>query len=166
MSNETMTRLATEPLAASLKSCGYRKTGRKFCRAPGDVDHLIVIQKSDASSARQIRVTVNLGIWIRSLAPIRAGVADKADLWSAHWRERIGHLMPAPKDVWWTATSDDEASAIGQEMAGAVAKYGLPVLETFSDARTLVALWREGESPGLTKAERRRLLEKYEHQAT
>jgi hypothetical protein len=166
MSNESMTRLATEPLAASLKSCGYRKMGRKFCRALGDVDHLIVIQKSVSSSAREIRVTVNLGIWIRSLAPIRAGVPDKADLWSAHWQARIGHLMPAPKDRWWTATSDDEASAIGQEMAGALTKYGLPMLERFPDARTLVALWREGASPGLTEFERRRLLEKYERQAS
>jgi len=165
MSNATMTRLATEPIAAVLKSCGYRKTGTTFHRALDDVDHLINLQKSASSSSGEIRATVNIGISVRSLAPIRAGVPDKASLWSAHWRRRLGELMPAATDRWWTATSDDEASAIGQDLAQALVQYGLPVLEKLADAGAVVALWRQGMAPGLTESQRRRLLEMYEHQA-
>jgi hypothetical protein len=165
MSNATMTRLATEPIAAVLKSCGYRKAGATFRRALDDVDHLVNVQKSASSSSNEIRVTVNLGIWVRSLAPIRAGVPDKASLWSAHWRERLGELMPVTADRWWTATSEDEASAVGQDIAQALVQYGLPVLEKLVDARAVVALWRQGMAPGLTESQRRRLLEMYEHQA-
>ena len=164
MSNATMTRLATEPIAAVLKSNGYRKTGNTFRRALDDVDHLMNVQKSASSSSGELRATVNIGIWIRSLAPIRAGVPDKASLWSAHWRCRLGTLMPAATDRWWSATSDDEASAIGQEIAEALVRYGLPMLEKLADASALAALWRQGVAPGLTEVQRRRLLEMYEHQ--
>jgi len=160
-----MTRLATEPIAAVLKSYGYRKTGATFRRALDDVDHLINFQKSASSSSAEIRATVNIGIWVRSLAPIRAGVPDKASLWSAHWHRRLGELMPGSTDRWWTATSDAEASAIGQDIAQALIQYGLPALEKLADARAVVTLWRQGMAPGLTESQRRRLLEMYEHQA-
>lgn len=73
--------------------------------------------------------------------------------------------MPAATDRWWTAASDDEASAIGQDIAQALVQYGLPVLEKLADAHAVVALWRQGMSPGLTESQRRRLLEMYERQA-
>ena len=165
MSNATMTRLVTEPVAAVLKTCDYRKTGNNFHRPLNDVDHLVNIQKSASSSSGEIRATVNVGVWIRGLAPLRAGVPDKPSLWSAHWQCRLGEVMPAKNDRWWTATSDDEARMIGQEIAGALIQYGLPVLETLADAQAVVALWRRGLAPGLTDVQRRRLLEKYDHLA-
>ena len=73
--------------------------------------------------------------------------------------------MSAATDRWWSATSDEEASAIGQDMAQALVQYGLPVLEKLADAGAVVALWRQGMAPGLTESQRRRLLEMYEHQA-
>jgi len=78
MSNDTMTRLVTEPIAALLKSHGYRKTGRTFRRVLDDVDHLITIQKSVASSALEIRLTVNLGVWIRASRGSGPGCPTKA----------------------------------------------------------------------------------------
>jgi hypothetical protein len=163
MSNATMTRLATEPIGAVLKRRGYRRTANTFCRALDGVDHLVDVQKSARSSSGQITATVNIGVWIRRLAPIRAGVADKPSLGSAHWRCRLGQLMPAASDRWWTATSNDEATAIGEEIARALVQYGLPALEKLADAHAVVSLWRRGVAPGLTEGQRCRLLQRYEH---
>lgn len=165
MSNASWSRTIAQPLRELLKPRGFKKTGLTFSRPLDDVDHLIGLQKSMASTADESRVTLNLAVWVRRLATVRAGLVEKPNIWDAHWRLRIGQLMPAHADRWWTITSDDQAILVGSEIAAAVSQYGLPVLGELMDADAVIALWRRGRAPGLTEKQRQQFLEKYERLA-
>ena len=98
---------------------------------------------------------MNLGVWLPALADEGA----KPDVWAAHWRERLGFLMPDPTDRWWEARSDREAAAAALEISDALRTFALPVLDSLATADALAALWRAGRSPGLTKRGAQRYLD-------
>jgi hypothetical protein len=131
--------------------------GFQFTRDTGDVTHLVSLQASTASTSSALKATVNVAVWIPALEE-----NAKPDVWSAHWRNRIGHLMPEHSDIWWYANSDEEAKSIGTQIAEAIRDFAIPILETLATRRALLALWETGVSPGLTAVQadrfRRRLL--------
>jgi hypothetical protein len=140
-----------------LSPAGYRNRGSQFTRDAGDVVHLVSLQASTASTSTALKATVNVAIWIPALEE-----DAKPNVWSAHWRNRLGHLTPEHSDIWWHASSAEEAKSSGAKIANAIREFALPLLETFATRRALLALWETGVSPGLTSVEadrfRRRLL--------
>jgi len=144
-----------EVVAEVLRATGFRKNGSHFTRDIADVVHLVTVQSSVGSTADAVRMTVNLGVWV----PALEGDA-KPDIWSAHWRERLGFLMPEKRDVWWDAASDDEARVVAHRIAGAVRDFGLPALSGLANRRALLDLWRTGSYPGLTEVFAERLLKR------
>jgi hypothetical protein len=137
-----------EAVAEVLRAAGFRKKGSHFTRDIAEVVHLVTLQSSVGNTADAVRVTVNLGVWI----PALEGDA-KPDIWSAHWRERLGFLMPEKRDVWWDAASDGEANVVAGRIADAVRDFGLPALSQLASRRALLDLWKTGASPGLTEVE-------------
>jgi len=79
-------------MAEVLKAAGFRKSGAKVTRTLEEVAHLVTLQSSVASTSQSLRATINLGVWLTVLEG-----DGKPDMWSAHWRERIGALMPEKK---------------------------------------------------------------------
>lgn len=155
MSTASYRNTILEAVADVLRPVGFRKTGARFNRTLKDVVHLISTQSSTGSTAASLRVTVNLGISISSLVD----KGDKPDVWSAHWRERLGFLMPGHHDRWWEVSSDREAAAAALEIAQATKTFALQAFDTLSTVDALVALWRAGRSPGLTESVARRYLD-------
>lgn len=150
-------RTILEAIAEALRPIGFRKKGAHFTKAEADVVHLVSLQSSSSSTAEAVRVTVNLGVWVSALE------ADaKPDIWSAHWRERLGFLMPENRDVWWNAASDDEAKSTGATIASAIRTFGLRALGSLATRRALLDLWKSGRSPGLTEAQAKRLADRLE----
>lgn len=145
-------------LQSRLKPLTFRKSGPTFTRDVGDVIHIVNLQKSTASDSRRVEVTINIGVWVKILAPVRVGVPDKANVWSAHWRERIGHLSPERVDRWWSAATIDEAVLVGRELSARIAILALPKFEHLSSLEAVIALWQSGHSPGLTVGQRDRYL--------
>ena len=97
---------------------------------------------------------MNLGVWL----PTLAGGSEKPDIWSAHWRQRIGTLMPDRADRWWDVASETEGGTVAMELNAALKDYGFPALQAVSTTSALVQLWRSGQSPGLTERQRERFL--------
>jgi hypothetical protein len=133
----------------SLKPRGFKRRGANFYRPAEDVVHLISIQSSSSNTHDSARVTVNLAVWCKILGD--SGAAPT--VWTAHWRKRIGELMPANADVWWSLPSDRALDAAATEIVGALEGYGLPALDSLTSAASLLTLWDSGESPGLTRGQ-------------
>jgi hypothetical protein len=139
-------------LADVLKRAGYSKSGQDFRRTISDVVHMVSVQQSQASTRSTVRFTVNLGVWVPSLASTLAR-AKRPSVWDAHWRRRLGYLMPERTDVWWSVTSEEEAHSAARAVSSAVVLHGLPRLAELSDALALLRIWDAGSSPGLTAAQ-------------
>ena len=98
------------------------------------------LQKGRKSSADRLVFTVNLGTFSPRLASALGWPVRDTDILNGHWKARLGELLPAPADRWWTVASQAEASAlVGHEVAGLLRLYGLP------------ALREAGSIPGLTR---------------
>lgn len=141
-------------IANSLTSSGFRKAGNLFKREFGQIIHLIGLQSSTSSTATRAKVTLNLAIWC-----VPASDTDeKPSIWNAHWRERIGYLMPEHTDKWWVLDSAAASTVAAAEIAMALARFGVPALDRLVSPDALRALWLSGQSPGLTDAQRLRYL--------
>jgi len=150
MSNLEFTKMLLSEMRGLLKPLGYLKKGLIFEKDYSQIIHLIGLQKSRDSTALAIKVTVNLGVWLKSLTPIRAGRPDRPSVWDAHWRYRIGHLLPEKCDKWWWVTNDAEAQMTAKEICSALNKFALPKLGEIQTEDDLVSLWRNGICTGLT----------------
>jgi hypothetical protein len=140
-------------LQEALAGLGFKRCGSTFRKESGDVVHLVSLQSSQSSTASTLRFTINLAVSV----PRLGGQTD--DVWSAQWRERIGAVMPDPRDRWWNVSSPREAEAVAQEMAEALVEYGLPAQGHISSAADLLRLWESGKSPGLTAVQAARYVD-------
>lgn len=130
-----------------LKLRGFKKRGAIFHKQIGDVVHLISLQSSQSSTGDCARVTVNLAVSCKILED--SGISPS--VWTAHWRERLGHEMPAKADVWWTISTDEGLASATSEIMIAMEAYGLPALDNLPSSASLLSLWDSGISPGLTR---------------
>ncbi len=137
-------------MAQVLEPAGFRRRRQVFDRALTDVVHLIDLQRSQSSSAGHLIFTVNLAVWVPSLAHVRAGRRDDPAVSDAQWRVRIGSLMPEHRDLWWTVTDNASALAVTPAVADALLRHGLPSLASLGSIAALVETWQRGECRGLT----------------
>ncbi len=159
MSSEKHRKQIGLAVATALKPLGFRRKGQVFTRQFDELTHILSLQSSTSSTASFLKITVNLGVWVSSLAAGRS----KPDLWSAHWRVRLGSLMPKQNDCWWEIASDHDAELATKQILEAIQTYAVPQFAQLVTKDALVALWRSGRSPGLTDFERKRYLDKIEH---
>jgi hypothetical protein len=133
-------------LRDALKSAGFRKRGAVFHRASADVVHLIGLQSSIDSPGQIPRVTINLAIWSKPFAER----GTEPSVIASQWRCRLGDVMPARSDVWWTLSGKDAVAPAVREIVLALKAYGIPALDKLPDCASLLALWANGTSPGIT----------------
>ena len=158
MSNHEWTKTILTAMHSLLKPVGFRKKGATWHLERDDVVLLVQLQKSWYSTGSRVSATVNLGVfsWV---VHRKVGYSwDKPGISSAHWRQRIGFLMPERDDKWWEVTSDAEAVGAAREIVEALAAYGLPALESLSSTGKLRDLWTTGYA-GLTDRQREEYLE-------
>lgn len=160
MANREFTKTIGAGLLSALKPLGFHKRNLTFLREANGVVQIISLQKSTSSTNAIVKVTANAGLWLCELAPVRAGVPDKPDLWAAHWQVRVGTLSPEKDDLWWSVRSDDEACAVGADLAERIVSHVLPEMQRLSSRDAIIQLWQSGASPGLTGLERDRFLAK------
>jgi len=149
-------------LKASLKPHGYSKNGSTFRLRSNETVRVISLQSSTKSTSVFAKVTVNLGVHVLALQdPERP--EKNPSVWSPHWNQRIGHLMPENRDIWWSIYSAQESVSVASEIARCVEQYGLPSLAQVATVKALRQLWESGRSPGLTEVQRIRHLQKLAH---
>ena len=156
---EAQFKAVLDAVRAVLKDAGYTKRGTSFSSAKDGNVRIVAFQRSSASSASAIKFTVNLGVISSELLRRWDPEKDpsKASIWDTHIRERIGALMPARRDRWWTVTSSSVAAVV-DEVVNLIATLAIPFLQQHSRDSDLVALWKTGRSPGLTEGQRVRNL--------
>src|SRR5690242_20413715 len=101
-------KLAAAPIAELLKPRGFRKSGLNFSATRDEATLLVSLQSSTGSTQDVLKMTCNVAIQLRQLAP-----RSRPAVWDAHWRERIGFFMSEPRDFWWTCASDAAAEQAG-----------------------------------------------------
>lgn len=147
-------------LQAALAPHGYCAAGTLFQRELAQVVHLVELQSTQEEGAAHIAVTVNLGVFAPALVDADIREYIRPSIPQAHWRERIGILMPQRRDRWWSIENAAQAAAAGAEIAVCVEQYGLPPLARIPDIAALRRIWETGASPGLSDYQRRRHLER------
>lgn len=150
MSLSDWKKLATAPLAALLKTHGFRKKGLRFSARRDRCALVLWLQSSMSSNRDQLVITCNCEIWLDSL--------DGEKVWGPHWSERIGFYHDHPCDHWWTCTNKEEAIASGEEISTLVGSRALPEMERLASPDALQRLWASGKCPGLTEFERLKYL--------
>ena len=143
---------------AVLKPLGYRKSSASFQRAIGDVVHLVEVQGSSANVADDARFTINIGVFAPALDYEDVREFTKASISEAHWRMRLGDLLPSRQDLWWRVSSLGDAEAAAVEIRELIERSALPTLARLPDLTSLVSVWKSGSSPGLTDGYRVKLL--------
>lgn len=103
-------------------------------------------------------VTVNLGVFLKPLA-IKLGDEIKSpNVSDCHWRQRIGNIMPNGFDKWWEVSNTKEANQASHDIVTMLTDWGIPVLDNLSSLEKVIALWKDGISPGVTEGLRQRYL--------
>jgi hypothetical protein len=145
-----------------LKPIGFRKTRTLFSADVNDVVLFVQLQAHSKKSTKDfLVVTVNLGIFSRTVAE-RAGNTHEPNIYEAHWRQRIGFLMPERADKWWEISNEAEANLCASEITSVLANHALPEMQSLNSTESLKSLWQTGKSPGQTDYQRRQHLEALE----
>ena len=68
--------------------------------------------------------------------------------------QRLGHLLPEHRDIWWSIDADTSLEDLGQEIQRTLIELAIPELERYMCDEALRDLWLSGISPGLTDFQR------------
>lgn len=150
-------------LARRLASSGYVGSGDIVWRKVRDTVVVVETQKDRKYSTKEeVRFTVNVGISVDALRDAVAVAAEGGPSSSevpppekCHWRQRLGYLLSAQSDVWWSVRDEQTAQLVCDEIAAGLIDIALPKVEAMASSEALVRLWQEGRGQGLTEYERR-----------
>lgn len=89
-------------VAPLLKQHGFRKTGRNFHKAVGEMYQVANVQSTRLNSSDRGRFTINLGVYCERVNTIAepSMVKRPPNEVICTVRARIGHLMPRQDDKW------------------------------------------------------------------
>lgn len=142
---------ATEKLITPL---GYVRKGAIFRHWTDGNLGLVQFQKAKRTTADRLEFTINLGIVCGRVFEDWKGEIEKADVWDAHLRMRLGNLMPERRDKWWLIDEATDTEEMAEQISTLVRGLGVPYVEGYIHTADLIALWHSGRSPGATEVER------------
>ena len=139
----------------TLREHGFSRSGSNFHLREHGNWGVINVQKSQKSTAAEVIFTVNLGVASQRLLEFwQQPSSRKPSVWDCHWQQRIGFLLAAHRDTWWTIDATTPADAVGQEVARAIGDQAVPEIRKVLSDEALRDLWLAGKSPGLTDIQR------------
>src|SRR5438128_557165 len=123
-----------QEVAARLKSRGFVKRGHRFGLRRGDNWAVIDFQKHTIATTRvNIRFTVNLGVWLRSLED---GARDSPPaIADCHWWDRVS--TEPPNERWWIVDEESVSGLLGPLVAVAVENAIPNLIEHLDDSKIL-----------------------------
>lgn len=153
-----------------LKPAGFRKSGSTFRLFAEGNCAIVNFQRSQSSTADELKFTINTGVVSRRLFEARKIFEnDKLETSKesdAHLRQRIGWLLPDKQDKWWILSGSRTASTVVAEIAAALADLAVPYLSAHLTDEALIATWESGQCPGLTEKQRVSFLAELKSAAT
>ena len=143
-------------ITPSLKKAGFTKAKQSFYYLYEGNWGIIDFQKSTKTDPSTVVFTVNAGIVSNRILNFLAQIEPnkKPDIWDAHWRVRIGYLMPSNTDLWWTIEDGTNITNLGQTILDNIINFGVPEIRKFIKDESLRDLWLSGKSPALTDFQR------------
>lgn len=118
---------------------GFAGEKRIYRRQRNGLLDIVDVQLWKDNDASRARFTIELGICVPvalamvaelpSFAYMRS-VLGNPGITECTERERLGMLMPTPRDRWWTVSAGTDPEAVASEALATLASHGLPWLET------------------------------------
>ncbi len=147
-------RLVRGQIKPLLSAHGYKRYGNTYLLFKDDIWRLINFQKSTKSTKHEVIFTINIGISSQILFQFYNEPIKRPKIEDCHFRQRIGHILPQPKDTWWTINDNSNLAGLDEEILTSTGHYIIPELQKYSSNSALRDLWISGRSPGLTKFQR------------
>ena len=127
-----------DTLEPAIVHLGFEGKNGTYRRTRNGLMDIVDVQRWKYNDASRARFTIELGTCVPvalemaaalpSFAYFRASVASPGITECAE-RERLGILMPAPEDLWWTVSSGTDPSAVAHEVIANLDTFGIPWLE-------------------------------------
>lgn len=136
-------------LGVPLKAAGFRKRANSFNRSVRDgLVHVVSLQLGpfDPSGMHAVpglvpdlygRYTVNLGVYVPEMGRMSSPRSSWVNEYNCQLRWRLGTLMDGGSDRWWDLR--DRLSM--EEVLSALIDRGLPKLDSFPDADSVLAAY-------------------------
>ncbi|MBI3885189.1 MAG: DUF4304 domain-containing protein [Opitutae bacterium] len=146
-------------LSDRLRQLGFRVKGLVFKQDVSGNLLLIDIQKSRDQAPGSTRFTMNFGVVSRRLFDRTFQDIESVLVHDAHLNVRAGWFLPDHPDKWWEIEDEASAQPLIEELDSLLVRAAVPYLQSHASDEALVRLWRQGEGPGLTELQRRRLFD-------
>jgi hypothetical protein len=150
--SKKFTQIVSEINTSTLKVRGFRKKLNTYMLSTGTSTGFINFQRSVSNTGQKCTFTVNLGVSLHTICSFFGKSTD--DVWEAHWRERLGQLMPFHRDYWWIIDDKTDWVVLADELREAITQYGFPELDKYMQESNLYGLWQSGKSHGITEYQR------------
>ena len=161
MTADDFRKIILAQMHALLKPMGFRKARTLFSADVNDVVLFVQLQASRMSTKDLLIVTVNVGIFSRTVAD-RLRNTHEPNIYEAHWRQRIGFFMTIPRDKWWKISNETQANLCASEITSILANRVLPEMQSLASTESLKSLWETGKGSGLTDFQRTQNLQALE----
>jgi hypothetical protein len=137
-------------LGKQLAPAGFRASEEAFTYVLADA---VIVIEPQYHVGETGALAINLGIALDLLREA-SGENGMLTVDRCHWRSRLGS-QTAFGDGWWGMDDDTSAESLCTQMASRILNSVLPRLIQIAKPETLLELWRDGKSEGLTEFERR-----------
>jgi Domain of unknown function (DUF4304) len=147
-------------LSELLRPSGFVGAGDIIWRGVNDTVVVIEFQRDLKHVPKsEVRFTINVGISLNVLRDDatnadQIGAATPPSTNKCHWRNRLGRLLIANKDQWWTVDDEKTACTTADYIARELVDEALPVIEAEASSAKILVSWQAGIGPGLTEYER------------
>ena len=142
-----------DKIADFLKEDDFKKRGNHFFKSNGSIGYCMNIQNDKWNNARQIRFTLNLGIyterfWLEheDFKHTRIAPAFPKE-YECAVRKRIGSIMPTNEDKWYSIISDTDVMKLWDDIEHDLTDYVMPFYtgyNTESDVVPNQCIYRKG----------------------
>jgi hypothetical protein len=113
---EQFAHFVKEEIAPSLRSHGFKGSGKSFRLDRGDYRGTLAFQGSVWNTSSHVEFTVNLKA---SHLPTKQG----------YWRNRLGHLLRAQEDVWWSLPAGASTDQLREDLLECILDYGIAAFD-------------------------------------
>jgi hypothetical protein len=133
-------------VAPDLRAKGFKRKGGIFRRDLPGFAQFVTYQKSRDSDQGTILFTVSLGVDLEALHFLAARHNSVHD---CPWRVRLGELLDARGDYWWTLGGGDDLDRLVAEHRMHVDSVIVPTLDKVASTDYLIDRARSGARPTL-----------------
>lgn len=142
-------------LGLILKPYNFKLKGSTFYLFKDDNWGLVEFQKSKSSTSESVTFTINLGTCSNLLRKIKErDLKVKPIIAECDWKKRIGFLLPAKNDHWWTIDKNTNLTKLTEEISSIIKDQIIPEIMNYIRDEQLEKHWRTGNSEGLTEYQR------------